>query len=58
MALLNDSLPDDDPLKITHGRLDGLRAAIASAADPHGVYSKVGPEFIDALASYLPPRAE
>ncbi len=56
IALANSALPADDPRKITHAKLDGLRAAIASTSDPHAVYSRVGTEFLDALASYLPPE--
>lgn len=56
IAIANAALDDEDPRKITRGKLAGLRAAIHSTADPHSVYSKVGSEFIDALESYLPPE--
>jgi hypothetical protein len=57
IALVNHVLPEDDPRKITREKLVELAGAV-SVAERDGVYDKeFRPvrEFLDALASYLPP---
>lgn len=58
IALLNASLPDDDPRKITREKIIELSGAVA-AAERDGVYDKEYAwirEFLSALESYLPPE--
>lgn len=58
IALVNHVLPEDDPRKITRERISDLHGAV-TVAERDGAYEcEYRPirEFLDALASYLPPE--
>lgn len=53
IALINDSLPDDDPRKITREKIEGLRTELSS--ENNFADKSDGWAFLDALESYLAP---
>lgn len=56
IALLNAMLPDTDPRRITWAMLDQLRKAVRGTDWTGASVPPLEERFIDALASYLPPR--
>lgn len=56
IAVANFFLPDTDPRKLTHERLDDLRLALANLAAHQKSDESEATAFIEALRTYLPPR--